>query len=152
MAGRGPKPSDIQKRAAEKRAREASAAGSSECAQPDPPAGVGAAGLRLWADVCGGVADDWELDAKDLALLEIAARTADTVAELEAQVAQDGTIVKGSQGQDRLHQAVPALTAARALQARVVAQIELVAPAPKTGHLSGRQRDKVRLAQMRGAA
>jgi hypothetical protein len=102
--------------------------------------------------VCAGVADDWELDAKDLALLEIAARTADTVGELEAVIAQDGNIIEGSQGQKRLHQAVPALTAARALQARVVAQIELVAPPPKTGHLSGRQRDKVRLAQMRGAA
>jgi hypothetical protein len=50
-----------------------------------------------------------------------------------------------------LHHAVPALTAARSLQARVVAQIELVAPAPRTGHLSGRQRDTVRLAQMRGS-
>lgn len=111
------------------------------------PAGLGAAGRRVWAQVLVAVAPGWSLDERDLLVLAEAARQADLIAELEAAVARDGVIVAGAAGQDRLNGAVPALNTARTLLARLLAQVEIAQPAAKTGHLNSRQRAVLRSQQ-----
>lgn len=60
----------------------------------------------MWRSIVEG----GDLDARSLALLGEACRVADLVAVLDAQVAADGTMIKGSNGQPRAH---PAFTESR---------------------------------------
>jgi hypothetical protein len=74
----------------------------------------------------------WELDARELHLLERACRCADDLAALEAVVDTDGATVKGSRGQTVVH---PALSEARQLrltQARLLGSLELADPAERS--------------------
>ena len=48
----------------------------------------------------------WDLTAPELVLLDLAASALDRVTELEAVIAADGLMVKGSTGQPVLHPAV----------------------------------------------
>jgi hypothetical protein len=50
----------------------------------------------LWRSVIADVPTDWELDGRNLAVLEAACRQADDVAELEAAVSRDGVVVEGA--------------------------------------------------------
>ena len=110
------------------------------------PAGLQAAGRRVWRELHSAVATGWTLDERDLVVLTEAARQADLVAELERAIARDGVTVLGAAGQQRLHGAVTALTQARALLARLLAQVEIEPPAAKTGHMNRRQRAQLRSA------
>ncbi|MGD9754692.1 MAG: hypothetical protein AB7W59_27190 [Acidimicrobiia bacterium] len=74
--------------------------------RPRVPAGMGPAGAKLWRSIV----EAGDLDARSLALLGEACRIADLVAVLDAQVAADGAMVKGSNGQPRAH---PALAESR---------------------------------------
>lgn len=109
------------------------------------PAGLEAAGKRVWRETLRAVADGWQLDERDLLLLEHAGRHADLIADLEAAIKADGITVKGAAGQDRLSAGVPALNVARGVLARLLAQIEIAPPGPKTGALNGRQRAELRM-------
>src|SRR5947209_8786516 len=121
---------------------------------PDPraPKGLGTAGRLVWRRTLAAVADGWELDERDLLVLEQAGRQGDLIADLEAAIERDGLSVKGAAGQDRLNAAVPALNAARALLGRLLAQIQIAPPAPRTGLMSGRQRANVKRAALRKQA
>lgn len=71
-----------------------------------PPKGLGNAGQALWRAIHKGLPDGWELDEREVAILELAARQADAVAELEAIIAAEGTMAQGSTGQPVVHPAV----------------------------------------------
>jgi phage terminase small subunit len=92
---------------------------------PKPPSGLGESGRVLWRSVIADVPADWELDARDLAVLEAACRQADDVAALEAAVARDGVVGVGAAGQPRLNAAVAETRQARLALARLVGQIDL---------------------------
>jgi hypothetical protein len=79
----------------------------------------------LWRAVTSDVPADWELDARDLAVLEAACRQADDVALLEEAVARDGVTVEGAAGQSRLNAAVTELRQARLALARLLGQVDL---------------------------
>lgn len=118
-------------------------------ASPRPPRGLNATGRHVWKSVLAAVAPGWDLDERDLVVLEEAARQADLIAALEASITADGIVVKGAAGQDRLNAAVPALNAARGVLARLLAQVEVAPPVPRTGHLNSRQRADLRRAELR---
>jgi phage terminase small subunit len=99
---------------------------------PRTPTGLGSAGKELWKAILGDTADDWELDRRELHLLERACVCADRLAELDAAVKRDGTTTAGSRGQTVVH---PALGEARQLelvQMRLLSSIELADPAEAT--------------------
>lgn len=70
--------------------------------KPPAPADLAATGKALWRKLVGA----YTFQPAELALLEAAARQADTVAALEAAIAEDGMMVTGSAGQPRLNAAV----------------------------------------------
>lgn len=114
------------------------------------PVGLGKAGRQTWRQLLAAVAPGWELDERDLLVVEHAARQADLIAQLEKAIADDGITVMGAAGQERLNAAVSALNVARGVLARLLAQVEIAPPAAKTGHLSGRQRTELRRAGLKG--
>ena len=116
-------------------------------ADPKPPKGLGSAGERTWRAILAAVDESFELDERDLLLLREAARQADLIDRLEHAIASDGVGAVGGKGQPRISGVVSALVQARALFARLLAQIEIEPPAVRTGHLSGRQRDRLRRLQ-----
>lgn len=89
------------------------------------PRGLGVAGKALWRNVTAEVDADWRLDARDLALLGEAARTADDLAALERAVKREGPLSPGSKGQVRVHPAVCEARQLRLVLARLLGQIEL---------------------------
>lgn len=91
-----------------------------EQALPAPPAGLGAAGQGLLASILGGVEEGWELDQRELHLLERACRIEDQIAALELVLEAEGPTTKGSRGQVVVN---PAQSESR--------QLALAAPAPQ---------------------
>jgi hypothetical protein len=89
------------------------------------PRGLGAAGKRVWSLIQGDLPEDWELDEREIAILELAARQADDVATLERAVKRDGLTVEGSAGQPRLNPAVVELRQGRLAVGRLLGQIAL---------------------------
>lgn len=86
---------------------------------------LGQAGRALWESIHEDLDEDFELDARELHLLERAGRCADDLAALEAAVDEDGVTSTGSRGQTVVH---PALTEARHLrlvQLRLLAALDL---------------------------
>lgn len=70
---------------------------------PRAPAGLKAAGRRVWTSILGGIAEGYELDERELLVLEVAARQADQNRALEDALAEAGVVVRGSAGQPRLN-------------------------------------------------
>jgi hypothetical protein len=89
--------------------------------QVKAPPGLSAAGKRLWSSV----SSDLVLDAREIALLEMACRQVDDIARLEAEVAVGGVTVEGSMGQVRVNGALAELRQARLAVARLLGQIDL---------------------------
>jgi hypothetical protein len=87
--------------------------------------GLGVSGRALWRSVIADVPHDWEFDSRDLAVLEQAARLADTILQLEAAVDGDGLMLTGAAGQRRLNAAVVELRQARLGLGRLLGQIDL---------------------------
>lgn len=85
------------------------------------PAGLGAAGRRLWRDVTAG----WDLSAPELVLLERAARTLDDVVRLERALVGESLVTVGSAGQARAHPLLPELARYRKLLADHLRQLAL---------------------------
>lgn len=92
---------------------------------PTAPKGLSVAGKALWRDVHAGLSAAFELDERETALLAMAGRQADDVAELEAILKRDGLSVTGSTGQPRLHPAVAELRQGRLALARLLGGLEL---------------------------
>lgn len=96
--------------------------------RPKPPARLAAAGKRLWRSVLGDLDAGWELDARELHLLQRACRCADELATLEAAVDRDGPTATGSRGQTTVHPALSEARQLRLVQLRLLAAIELADP------------------------
>jgi hypothetical protein len=97
---------------------------------PPPPSDLGEHGRALWVAIAG----DYEIDdAADAANLRAAAKTQDLVAELEAELAQDG--VAGAHA----NQSIKHLIAARALVARLLKGVTTTPPhrGRPPGHTGG---------------
>lgn len=101
---------------------------------PRAPEGLEPAGRALWRAVHEDLGDDFELDAREVAILRDACRQADTNAALARAIKRDGVTVEGSQGQTRLNAAVTELRQGRLALARLLGDIELPAgdQAPQT--------------------
>jgi phage terminase small subunit len=85
------------------------------------PADLGPDGRSLWS----AVVDDYEPTAADLVVLEMACRTADTVATLEAALAGESLMVRGSMGQPVVHPLLVELRHQRTALQRLVAALAL---------------------------
>jgi P27 family predicted phage terminase small subunit len=95
---------------------------------PRAPAGLGSAGRSLWRSILGDLAAGWELDARELYVLERACRCADDMAALEAAVKRDGETVTGSRGQVVVHPALAEVRQLRLLQLRLLGALEMTDP------------------------
>jgi hypothetical protein len=89
------------------------------------PDGLGEAGLAVWNGIHDDLGDEFELDARELVILEAAARQADTNRQLEDAIAASGLIVEGSQGQARLNAAVTELRQGRVALEKLLASLAL---------------------------
>lgn len=103
------------------------------------PAGLRDAGRNLWA----AIADDFELDQREQALLATACRQADDVANLEALLAAEGLSVPGSKGQPRLSAVVSELRQGRLALAKLLDALKLPAEAKPETEASARARKAV---------
>jgi hypothetical protein len=88
---------------------------------PRPPAGLGRAGSTLWRSIVAA----YFLSAGERAMLHLAAKQADSLAGLEAQLATEGMTVAGSKGQPRMHPAVAELRQGRLALSRLLASLAL---------------------------
>jgi phage terminase small subunit len=119
---------------------------------PRTPAGLGAAGRRLFREVAADVHETIELDSKDIQTLERAAVLADLVELLRQDVRERGAVVEGSTG--RL-QANPSIEKIGTMQGRIVQMLGTVRldPEPaKTGGLGVKQRNRLAREGRRGVA
>lgn len=86
---------------------------------------LGFEGQRLWESIVGDLAEGWELDARELHLLERACRCADDLAALEAAIDADGPTTTGSRGQTVVHPALGEARHLRLVQLRLLAALDL---------------------------
>ncbi len=89
---------------------------------PGPPAGTGAAGLRLWSSVV----EEYDLEEHETALLVEAVRTVDLLDELAERVRKDGAVIASPQG-DKAHPAAVEARQQRIALARLLAALRLPA-------------------------
>jgi hypothetical protein len=92
------------------------------------PKALGAAGKALWKAVLADVPAGWDLDARELHLLEGACRCADELVLLDELVDRDGPVTAGSKGQLRVHPALGEARALRLAQLRLLGAIQLQPP------------------------
>ncbi len=96
--------------------------------RPQPPKALGAPGKKLFRAILRDIDADWQLDARELTLLERAGRCADDLDKLEKAIDKDGIMVEGSQGQRRVHPALAEARQLRLVQLRLLSAIEMVDP------------------------
>lgn len=93
---------------------------------PKCPSGLGKAGRRLWRNLTSDAFENGVFfDNRELDWLLSAAKTADSVALLEAEMAEQSTIVKGAQGQPVANPLLNEIRQHRALQAQLLARVDL---------------------------
>lgn len=85
-----------------------------------PPAGLKAAGKRLWHSV----ADDYQLETHEARLLLEAARTADLLDRLEAEVRSSSVMVDSPQGL-KMHPAIGEIKNQRITLTRLLAALRM---------------------------
>jgi P27 family predicted phage terminase small subunit len=95
--------------------------------RPTPPKSLGKAGAELWSQIVSALAEDWQLDNRELAVLLEACRTADEMVPLREAVEAE-PITTGSKGQAVVHPAQQELRQLRAVQARLLGSLELADP------------------------
>ena len=96
--------------------------------KPKPPTSLGKAGRALWRSIQNDLEAGWELDARELKLLERACRTEDDLVSLEAIVDRDGATVEGSRNQVTVHPALVEARQLRLVQLRLLSTLELSDP------------------------
>ncbi|RRR43649.1 hypothetical protein EHH44_13775 [Mycolicibacter terrae] len=89
------------------------------------PAGLHAAGKRLWRSVTGEF--DLEIEPHKVELLGQACRVADQIAELDEAAAEAPLTVKGSMGQPVISPFISEARAQRALLAQLLARLNFEA-------------------------
>jgi hypothetical protein len=89
---------------------------------PRPPRTLRAAGRRLWAAILAG----YELDAGELALLELACQAADDAAAARASLRDAGPVTVGRYGQPIMHPAALVARQAEASLSRILRQLNVI--------------------------
>ena len=89
--------------------------------RPRTPGGLEKPGKRLWS----AILDEFALDSRELFVLEQAARQADAVAALEAEIEASGLVSRGSRGQMRLSPTVTELRQARLAVSKLLSDLAL---------------------------
>ena len=89
--------------------------------RPKAPDGLRKAGRHVWRHILG----EFDLDARELLVLEQAARQADAVAALEAEIDESGLVSRGSRGQPRLSGSVTELRQARLALSKLLSELAL---------------------------
>lgn len=115
------------------------------------PVGLGVEGEALWGRIVADLDDSWELDERELALLEEAAKTADELAELGEALDREGMTVTGSRGQPVLHPAVGEIRQMRTLLLRLLGALELADPVDSLKSATPEQARKRRAATSKWA-
>jgi hypothetical protein len=108
------------------------------------PRGLGGAGRRLWRDVVG----QYGLRVDELILLESACKTLDYIEKLDAAMADQPLLSKGSMGQDRENPLLSEVRQQRLALARLLRQIDL----PELDSLTGAARSGERSSAARAMA
>jgi hypothetical protein len=85
------------------------------------PSGLGDAGRDLWSGICG----KYGLRADEARVLEDAAREADLIATLDAGMAGQDLLVRGSQGQQVINPLISELRQHRSTLAALLRQLKL---------------------------
>jgi hypothetical protein len=88
---------------------------------PRIPAGLGPAGRKLWTTMTA----ELEFEPREVTILQAACRQADDIARLEAVVKSEGSSIKGSKNQSRLHPALPELRQGRLALGRLLAALDI---------------------------
>lgn len=103
---------------------------------PTTPKGLGAAGVELW----GSIAGKYELRPDEFAVLGIACKTADRIAELEKARVDAGLpfLSRGSMGQEVIH---PLIAELRAHEAHLSTQLAKLKLPDESGTKPNQQRD-----------
>jgi phage terminase small subunit len=113
------------------------------------PDGLGDAGRDLWGSIVSDLPENWELDHRELHLLEEACLVADQVTALDAAVERDGHTVSGSRGQPTAHPALAESRQLRALQLRLLGSLELSDPLEAVSSATPAQAKQRRAAKAR---
>jgi phage terminase small subunit len=90
-----------------------------------PPGGLKTAGRALWKAIADDLDEGLELAPREAETLRLACAQADLAKEFEAALPASGVVTAGSRGQDRVHPAVGAVQSARALEARLLRELDL---------------------------
>ncbi len=90
-----------------------------------PPKGLQPRGRSLWTSIVKGLPEGWELDERERAILTLAARQADDLAQLEGLIAKHGPRVTGSAGQPVLNPAIMEARQARIAVDRLLGKLAL---------------------------
>jgi hypothetical protein len=85
---------------------------------PDP-------GDQLVESIIAGLPEAVELDEREAAILDLAARPARDAARLEALIAARGTMVEGSRGQPTLNPAIAEVRQSRLALGKLLGQLDL---------------------------
>lgn len=97
--------------------------------QHPQPAGLSADGAALWEAITRQAGEDrLTLDRRELAWLELAARTADELGKVERALRRSPATVQGSQGQPVPNPLLAEARAARAQIASLLGKLELYPP------------------------
>lgn len=95
---------------------------------PAAPAGLKAAGKKLWKEILADVPAGYELDARELHSLARACRCDDELLLLDRAVDRDGPVVVGSRGQPVVHPAISEARQLRLAQLRLLQTLTLDVP------------------------
>lgn len=116
--------------------------------KPTTPRGLKARGSKLWRSVTS----TYELRPDELVILEDAAREADLVDRLHAQLGKSELVVKGSMGQDVASPLVQEIRQHRTVFAGLMAKLKLPdEPAGAEPSTSSKARDAAAARWQRGA-
>jgi hypothetical protein len=86
---------------------------------------LGKAGKALQRAVQAGIPDGWELDEREVEMLDLAARQADDLERLETAISEAGAMVAGSTGQPVVNPAIPEARQARIAISRLLGALQL---------------------------
>ena len=89
--------------------------------KPSPPVGLGSRGRRFWRSTT----TDFDPSDSELEILAEVCRTLDNLDSLAASIAENGTMITGSQGQSVVNPALTEVRGQRALLHRLLAALGL---------------------------
>ncbi len=99
---------------------------------PRVPTSLDTAGTSLWKAIVASVPASYELDARELHILERACRCADELALLDAAVDRDGLVVRGSRNQPVLNPCLAEARQLRLAQLRLLHELKIDPPAEES--------------------